>query len=152
MKRLYENGSFGIGSKTQAAPKNLWNGDIVPTRVSKEIYDKKCEWREQFGSCEENNKILIEADDQIHMDPFSVEETLVLTLEESFFLHSTLKCLKIMDVAGRVMETSEILTKYSKLKPHFWTHFVAYTYLRSKNWIVKCGLKFGGDFRESDSE
>lgn len=154
IRKIYENGSFGIGSRTQAAPKVLWNGQIAPTKLSKTIYDKKCELREQLGNCENNTEIIISNADvkidsmeAVHIDPFHVEESLVLTLEESFFLHSTLKCLRIMDVQGRTMQTDEILHKYCKLKSHFWTHFVAYSYLRSKNWIVKCGLKFGGDFR-----
>lgn len=159
IKTIYENGSFGIGSKTQAAPKVLWKGQIAPVKVLTKIYDKKCEWREQIGSCESNTAIIIDranADDRenddlkdsIQIDPFYIEETLVLTLEESFFLHTTLKCLRIMDVDGKVIQTNDILLKYCNLKPHFWTHFVAYSYLRSKNWIVKCGLKFGGDFRK----
>lgn len=145
IKKIYENGCFGIGSKTQAAPKVLWKGEIAPVKVPQEIFDKKCEWREKIGGGDCNVDILIDGPDSL--DPFHIEETLVLTLEESFFLHSTLKCLSITDCTGRMMQTNEILTKFCKLKTHFWTHFVAYSYLRSKNWIVKCGLKFGGDFR-----
>lgn len=149
IKQIYENGSFGIGSRTQAAPKVLWKGQIAPTKVLKKIYDKKCEWRERIGGCESKFEVTIDGlNRDPEVDPFHIEETLVLTVEESFFLHSTLKCLRIMDVGGRVMQTNEILEKYCRLKPHFWTHYVAYSYLRSKNWIVKCGLKFGGDFRE----
>ncbi|XP_037024411.1 tRNA-splicing endonuclease subunit Sen2-1 [Bradysia coprophila] len=157
IKKLYENGSFGIGSRTQAAPKVLWKGEIAPTKVSKEIYDKKCEWREQIDCCESKAEIIVNKTDDagdpendpmetVQIDPFHIEETLVLTLEESFFLHSTLKCLRILDSAGTVLDTNDILSRFCRLKPHFWTHFVAYSYLRSKNWIVKCGLKFGGDF------
>lgn len=181
IKAIYENGSFGIGSKTQAAPKVLWKGNIAPSKVLKKIYDKKCEWREQIGGCDSNTSIEIISDTSkadnpesdinnmpaeiilisanaensenagkatVQIDPFHIEETLVLTLEESFFLHNTLKCLQIMAVNGKEMQTSDILMKYCSLKPHFWTHFVAYSYLKSKNWIVKCGLKFGGDFRK----
>lgn len=152
IKAIYENGSFGIGSKTQAAPKVLWKGQIAPSKVQKKIYDKKCEWREQIGSSETDTKIIIDNQDNDHkdsvQDPFHIEETLVLTLEESLFLHATLKCLRILDVEGKEMLTNDILLKYCSIKPHFWTHFVAYSYLRSKNWIVKCGLKFGGDFRK----
>lgn len=160
VKAIYENGSFGIGSKTRAAPKVLWKGDIAPSKVLKKIYEKKCEWREQIGGYGGNISIDViqeNATDQhpeddtkksLRIDPFHIEETLVLTLEESFFLHSTLKCLRIMDVNGKEMQTNDILLKYCSLKPNFWTHFVAYLYLRSKNWIVKCGLKFGGDYRK----
>lgn len=161
IKKIYENGSFGIGSKTQAAPKVLWKGQIAPSKVTKQIYHKKCEWREQIGSCESNNEIIIDGSntdepetstkESVQIDPFHIEESLVLTLEESFFLHSTLKCLKILDIKGKTMETNDILLQFCSLKPKFWTHFVAYSYLRSKNWIVKCGLKFGGDFRKYSS-
>lgn len=158
IKTIYENGSFGIGSKTQAAPKVLWKGDIAPLKVLKQIYEKKCEWREKIGGNGGNISIEVIQDStngpgndskkSLLIDPFHIEETLVLTLEESFFLHSTLKCLRIVDVNGKEMQTNDILLKYCCLKPNFWTHFVAYSYLRSKNWIVKCGLKFGGDFRK----
>lgn len=164
IKMIYENGSFGIGSVTQAAPKVLWTGNVAPTKVPKEIFDKKCEWRQQIGASDKRICIEIvtkskdvDSDDTkivlnkpIREDPFHIEETLVLTLEESFFLHYILKCLRVMDVSGTELQTNDILLKFCNLKRHFWTHFVAYLYLRSKNWIVKCGLKFGGDFREFD--
>lgn len=67
-------------------------------------------------------------------------------MEEAFFLHHTLKCLRIMDLDDRELQTEDILKKFCSVKPDFIIKYVAYVFLRSKNWIVKSGLKFGGDF------
>lgn len=76
------------------------------------------------------------------------EETLLLFPEEAFFLQHSLKCLEIRRKDGSVMSSEEFLTEFSSINPLFISSFIGYLYLRSRNWVVKSGIKFGGDFRE----
>lgn len=78
-----------------------------------------------------------------------MKESLNLYLEEAFFLHHSLKCLTITDFFENVeLTTNEILTRFCSVKHNFITSFVVYQYYRSQNWVVNCGLKYGGDFRK----
>lgn len=78
----------------------------------------------------------------------SDSESLVLFPEEALFLHHSLRCLRIFNLNDKVLDTIELCQIFLRLKPRFVELYVAYVYLRSKNWVVKCGLKFGGDFRK----
>lgn len=83
------------------------------------------------------------------VDPFPIEETLALLLEEAFFLHFSLRCLKIIDFdQTHEFTTEQLLEAFCKIDAKFIERFVVYHYYRSKNWVVKSGLKFGGDFRK----
>lgn len=113
IRQLYENGCFGVGSKTLAAPSVLW---------------------------QQQQPIPDGADDEA--------ERLILFLEEAFFLHHTLRCLAVHSLAGGRLSTEELFAACCAAKPAFVRTYVAYVYLRVQNWVVKGGLKFGGDFRE----
>lgn len=83
------------------------------------------------------------------VDPFPIEESLALLPEEAFFLHYSLRCLRVLDFdQTHEFTTEEMLTKFCECDPKFIERFVVYHYYRSKNWVVKSGLKFGGDFCE----
>lgn len=73
-------------------------------------------------------------------------ESIVLFPEETFFLHHSLHCLRVVDLNEKTLDTSELYELFARLKPRFIELYVAFVYLRSKNWVIKCGLKFGGDF------
>lgn len=89
------------------------------------------------------------------LDEFPIEkrekftESLSLFPEEAFFLHHSLKCLTIIDIFENVeLSTSAVLQKFCAIKSNFVTSFVAYQYYRSQNWVIKCGIKYAGDFRK----
>ncbi|WCJ32839.1 splicing endonuclease 1 [Euphorbia peplus] len=69
-----------------------------------------------------------------------------LGLEEAFYLHYHLKCLKIVDQDDREKNSDE-LWRYmrSKMKT-FPDLFKVYSHLRTKNWVVKPGSQYGVDF------
>lgn len=80
-------------------------------------------------------------------DPFPIEETLALLPEEAFFLHYSLRCLRVMDFdQTHELTTHDMLEKFCKNDSKFIQKFVVYHYYRSKNWVVKSGIKFGGEF------
>lgn len=83
------------------------------------------------------------------IDPFPIEDALALSLEEAFFLHFSLRCLKIMDFEQtHEFTTEEALQRFCNMNPKFIERFIAYHFYRSKNWVVRSGLKFGGDYRK----
>lgn len=97
----------------------------------------------------ETTETKLEPELNLVVDPFPIEETLALLLEEAFFLHYSLRCLRILNFEQtQELNTNEILTRFCQNDSKFFARFVVYHYYRSKNWVVKSGLKFGGDFRK----
>ncbi|XP_049282802.1 tRNA-splicing endonuclease subunit Sen2 [Anopheles funestus] len=73
-------------------------------------------------------------------------EPLCLFLEEAFFLMHTLNILNLKDLFDKHIDTLEAFERFRKIKTNFLACYCAYLYLKSKNWVVKSGIKFGGDF------
>lgn len=69
-----------------------------------------------------------------------------LQLEEAFFLLHTLECLEIKNEDGKIFNEDDCWRVFSSLKPHFPFLYAAYHYYRSKEWVVKSGIQYGGDF------
>ncbi|XP_050544397.1 uncharacterized protein LOC126907280 [Daktulosphaira vitifoliae] len=69
-----------------------------------------------------------------------------LQLEEAFFLLHTLECLEIKNEDNTVFNEDECWRIFSSLKPSFPFLYAAYHYYRSKEWVVKSGIQYGGDF------
>ncbi|XP_055595921.1 uncharacterized protein LOC129746337 [Uranotaenia lowii] len=76
----------------------------------------------------------------------SKEENLALSFEEAYFLLHELRCLEVQALDESVLDEFQLLEKFTKVKRFFIAHYVAFMYFRAKNWIVKSGIKFGGDF------
>lgn len=67
-------------------------------------------------------------------------------LEEAFYLHYKLQALTVITANGRIMDGLE-LWRYMKSKLSWFPEFYkAYAHLRSKNWVVRSGTQYGGDF------
>ncbi|GAB1610832.1 tRNA-splicing endonuclease subunit Sen2-like [Argonauta hians] len=79
-------------------------------------------------------------------DPYSVEEVLLLTYEEAFFLSYGLGCLFVRDEQGNPLKLSELWKTLYQRRPDFLPKYVAYHYYRSQGWIPKPGLKFGSEY------
>ncbi|XP_050081519.1 uncharacterized protein LOC126568887 [Anopheles aquasalis] len=78
--------------------------------------------------------------------PAGSNEPLSLFLEEAFFLMHKLNILRIKTNSEKELSVSEVFAKFRSIKKDFVASYCAYLYLKSKNWVVKCGLKFGGDY------
>lgn len=75
-------------------------------------------------------------------------ETLLLGLEEACLLAYFLDVLQISDMSGAEMNWQSYLQAALEYDQDFVLKLAAYLYLKSKNWIIKSGIKFGGDFRK----
>lgn len=163
INELYMNGSYGISSHTKVKPKLL--APIKKTEcISAFQFENKLDWQKKLNNVNptkvpikivSNDSTTLELPSESELnclqkiDPFPLEESLVLALEEAFFLHHTLKCLNIFSFdQTKELNTDEFLDICCKLKKNFLLYYIGYHYYRSKNWVVKSGLKFGGDYRK----
>lgn len=83
---------------------------------------------------------------RIENEGFPVREALHLTFEETFFLLFGLGCLQVIHFDGSLLDINSAWLYFCKEKPDFLQKYVVYHYYRSKGWVVKPGLKYGGDF------
>lgn len=83
---------------------------------------------------------------KIENEGFPVREVLHLTFEETFFLLFGLGCLQLVHFDGNLLDISSAWRHFCKERPDFLQKYVVYHYYRSKGWVVKPGLKYGGDF------
>lgn len=74
-------------------------------------------------------------------------EALNLLLEEALFLNFGLGCLYIFDIYGqKSLSSLDFWSLCLENDTRFIQRYVTYHHFRSKGWVVKSGLKFGGDF------
>uniref|UniRef100_A0A182NEH6 tRNA-intron lyase n=1 Tax=Anopheles dirus TaxID=7168 RepID=A0A182NEH6_9DIPT len=123
------NGCFGQGMLSRAFPACLTNASDLP---------RKRRWNKQAGKTDPGTSS--QACDS------RLNEPLCLFLEEAFFLIHTLNILQLKDLFESPISALEAFDRFRKIRKHFLASYCAYLYLKSKNWIIKSGLKFGGDF------
>jgi len=71
-----------------------------------------------------------------------------LLLEEAFFLCYTLECLDIREENDSIINVNECWKRFNSLKKNFAYLYAVYHYYRSKEWVVKSGWKYGGEYGE----
>lgn len=79
------------------------------------------------------------------------KQPIILFPEEAFFLHNHIKCLMVRDIDDKIISADDLWKKYCGIKENFVDCYVAYLYFKSKNWVVKVGTKFGGNFCMTNS-
>jgi tRNA splicing endonuclease len=82
------------------------------------------------------------------LNKIKIHEKLMLTLQEAFFLSYGLGCLQIMNSDDKILSTDQLWELFIKTDRNFIHKYVVYHYFRSKGYIVKSGIKFGGDYCE----
>ncbi|KAL4708997.1 hypothetical protein ACJJTC_005858 [Scirpophaga incertulas] len=83
---------------------------------------------------------------QCCLNNIKLVEKLMLTLPEAFFLSYGLGCLQILDSENKHINTDQLWDIFQRTDKNFIIKYVVYHYFRSKGFIVKPGIKFGGDF------
>lgn len=114
----------------------------------------------EFSSQEKGREVVVIADTDTEGEDFLIQlkprqetfcgpslENLSLLLEEALFLNYALGCFYIFDIHGqKVLSCQEFWALCLESDPCFIQRYVSYHYFRSKGWVVKSGLKFGGDY------
>ncbi|XP_050347402.1 tRNA-splicing endonuclease subunit Sen2 isoform X2 [Nymphalis io] len=83
---------------------------------------------------------------QCCVDKIVLQEKLMLSLEEAFFLLYGLGCLQVINNENQILNIEECWKLFSESDRYFIEKYVVYHYFRSKGYIVKPGIKFGGDY------
>lgn len=142
INQLHESGCFGLNPKPRQA-----NQKKSTKTLTEAEYTRKLEWNERLQDSSLEQEDVAVASSQV-ADPFNIPQSLVLFPEEAFFLQHFTDCLQIHDLDDVPISTESLWKKFSELKETFVECYVAYLYLKSKNWVIKSGIKFGGDFRK----
>ncbi|KAL7301655.1 hypothetical protein TKK_0005659 [Trichogramma kaykai] len=121
----------------------VWTMDNNFSKEHSELQGKLLVLEDSDSDTDEN--YLINCKPRIKNENFPVIETLHLTFAETFFLAYGLGCLNVIDLDGKILSLREFWDYLNK-NPNFLHNYVTYHYFRSKGWIVKSGLKYGGDF------
>ncbi|XP_039482291.1 tRNA-splicing endonuclease subunit Sen2-2 [Drosophila santomea] len=106
--------------------------EIVDPEQAKSLYDNGC-----FGKGSKSRGAPESGDE---------DETLLLGMEESCFLAHYLKVLDIRNSAGCFMDFHRFVEVAKEQNDKFLENLASYVYFKSKNWVIKSGIKFGGDF------
>lgn len=168
IEKLSLGGCFGQGTLSRSFPKSVRepgskNKEEV---IRRRVLERREEWRRKYGTVEGSGRVRVLEDEveaqlasgaiapwqlkfavvEKRVDPFPVPEYLSLMFEESLFLVRELKCLEVRTLDGVVIAEKDLIERFSKLNRNFLASYAGYLYMKSKNWIIKSGLKFGGDF------
>lgn len=74
-----------------------------------------------------------------------IVEQLHLALEEAFFLSFAVNCLEVYH-NDQLLDSRTMWTSFQEVQSNFVERYVAYHYFRAKGWVVRSGIKYGGDF------
>ncbi|XP_014371333.2 tRNA-splicing endonuclease subunit Sen2 isoform X2 [Papilio machaon] len=80
------------------------------------------------------------------VNKIKMQEKLMLSKQESFFLLYGLGCLQILNNDDNVLNIEQCWKTFQEDDKYFLEKYVVYHYFRSKGYVVKPGIKFGGDY------
>ncbi|KAG5888763.1 hypothetical protein JTB14_021508 [Gonioctena quinquepunctata] len=154
MKNIISMGYFGKANLSRNYPQF---SNKRPEVVRKRQYERRKSWSEKDvskdwkkvivvpDSDEENDDFFTNLKPEYQIDKSGLKETVWLGLEEAFFLLESVKCLSIT-YNDNILSSEESWELFSETDPQFRQKYIVYHYYRAKNWVVKPGIKFGGDY------
>lgn len=80
------------------------------------------------------------------LNKVKIQEKLMLTPHEAFFLQYGLGCLQIVNLDNTLLNIEKCWELFTLADKNFVSKYVVYHYYRSKGYVVKPGIKFGGDY------
>jgi len=147
----YDTKNFSITNVDTKCTEKEYEGELCDL----DYYDFKnnCVDDDQHGkllvlpdSDSDTENYLKDIKPRIENEGFPIREVLHLTFEETFFLLFGLGCLQLVHFNGNFLDINNAWLYFCKNKPDFLQKYVVYHYYKSKGWVVKPGLKYGGDF------
>ncbi|EFA08240.1 tRNA-splicing endonuclease subunit Sen2 [Tribolium castaneum] len=145
MKTVISMGYFGKANLSRNYPHF---GVKQPEIVFKRVYENR-----KRHANDKPRKIVVLSDDlddltnfrpEFRLDSSGLRESVNLGLEEAFFLATAINCLDVYDEV--CLSPEQLWEVFKKSDKYFAQNYIAYYYFRAKNWVVKPGIKFGGDF------
>ncbi|CAB3234084.1 unnamed protein product [Arctia plantaginis] len=80
------------------------------------------------------------------VNKIKTQEKLILSPQEAFFLLYGLGCLQIVNLDNTLLNIESCWDLFTTLDKHFIAKYVVFHYYRSRGYVVKPGIKFGGDY------
>lgn len=80
------------------------------------------------------------------LNKIKLQEKLMLTPQEAFFLLYGLGCLQIVSLDNTLLNIEKCWDLFTTADKKFVNEYIVYHYYRSKGYVVKPGVKFGGDY------
>ncbi|KAJ8712335.1 hypothetical protein PYW07_005177 [Mythimna separata] len=80
------------------------------------------------------------------LNKVKIQEKLMLTPQEAFFLLYGLGCLQIVNLDNTLLNIEKCWDLFTTVDKKFVLKYIVYHYYRSKGYVVKPGIKFGGDY------
>lgn len=146
--------SFGKGSLSRGLPG--YHEDVPIIR--KRQFSRRKEWAQKFSCSKKTKKVIVVPDSdsenetyfqnlkpEFQLDSSGLEETINLTMTEAYFLLKYKKCLDIIH-SNEIMSPEKCWETFRELDSYFVQDYICYHHFKSKNWVVKPALKFGGDY------
>ena len=117
-----------LSSHEDSSSEDVVDDDVAAEveAVTKPTSKSWSSWK-SAASCDDEDEVLI-------LDPF-----------ETFFLTFSIGCLRVTR-NGDFCSIDELWSVFSENDANFRRRYAAYHHFRSKNWIVRNGVKFGNDF------
>lgn len=154
MKNIISMGYFGKANLSRSYP--TFSQEKVEI-IRQRQYDRRKIWGKSLNAKQNKKVIVIDDSDEeqqnyfTHLQPkFEIDssgimEKVWLSPEEAFFLCESVKCLDIF-YKKELLSCEKCWDIFSLANKYFQTNYVAYFHFRAKNWVVKPGIKFGGDY------
>lgn len=156
MKNIIAMGYFGKANFSRSYPQftHETKTEIIRSRQ----YIRRKSWSEKYKNKKIQKIIVVPDSDEERMDEYfvnlkpeykldqaGIRETVWLSLEEAFFLFYMITCLNIHQ-ENKMLTVDEAWLIFSENNKYFQYDYVIYSHFRAKNWVVKPGIKFGGDY------
>lgn len=161
MEKINSMGSYGKGNLSRNFPVFNKKETIL---LRKRVYDERNKILEinpdSFKQYDERNVLIVEdSDSEVEVDEYiknlkpilkkqkiSVNESVFLLLEEAYFLMYDKKCLNIFTNDDNMLNEDSAWSLFANAQNMFIANYIVYSHFRTRNWVLKPGLKYGGDF------
>lgn len=159
MKNIISMGYFGKANLSRSYPQFMQADKIEIVRQRQ--YIRRKIWGESLSTKESKQVIVVPDSDgeenegyfsnlkpEYQIDHSGIKETVWLSPEEAFFLSEVVKCFDIF-YENKILPPDKCWHTFSESNKYFQFNYVAYYHFRAKHWVVKPGIKFGGDYCKS---
>lgn len=155
MKNIVSMGYFGKANLSRSYPQFIHDEKVEIIRQRQ--YDRRKAWGDSLTSKESRQVLVVpDSDDEyedyftnlkpvFQIDQSSTKEAVWLSPEEAFFLLEAVGCFEIY-YENVLISPEKCWDMFSEANKYFQFNYVAYHHFRGKNWVVKPGIKFGGDY------
>ncbi|KAM3965722.1 tRNA splicing endonuclease subunit 2 [Aphomia sociella] len=124
---------------------SIVTSNTSPQRENYNVHEKQDMVVIVANSDSEDDDYFANLKPQCCLNKTKIQEKLMLTMQEAFFLTYGLGCLQVIE-SDRILNIKQCLEKFTQTDKHFVPKYVVYHYFRSKGYVVKSGIKFGGDY------